>query len=188
MSLSAEIQEQLAEAPPETGEPPIEATPESVWENIRVIADAFREGKIGQKELKYLFIIIVFQISMIIVDILAPSSTEMNQFWFILFVIAKIALSLIWMLWGGWMKKQIQTVIAANRADKEQYKREFEQENLHLKEAINVQSVELQKEGLAKEKAEWKVRNLETDLAAMTAEKKKWKKMYYDSQAAHDEG
>ena len=182
MALSQQVEQELKQKKKKQPKP--EESEETqfldFWDNIRVLAQAWSDGKIGWKEMKYLYIIIAIQLSLVIVDMLSPSASEMQQHWYILFTIVKVLSNVAWILYGGWLKKQVQIIKAANEADKKHYKQEFKEEVRVVKESLNTQSIELERTKLQKEKAEWQAKNLENKLMEMIAEKKKWKAKYYE--------
>lgn len=152
-----------------------------VGETTRMFFQFLRSGsKFGSKEMIYLYTLLVFQISSFIIDFFTPQINEIPQPWLFFFIVFKIAIGIAWLIWGGWLKKQLQEAMMANDVEKEQFKRDLETETSTQKEALNIASVENQKQKLEIEIKTYKIKNLEHDLELITAEKKDWKRKYYE--------
>lgn len=151
-----------------------------ILNSFNAILNGIRDGiSVGSKEMVYLYILVVLQIGMDLLNDMVPAE-EWAPIWAGLFMIFKWAVRLGYLLWGGMMKKQVQDYITAKNMESNQLVRDYETESKVTKTALNDAAVQNQKTELKYKIKEYDASRAEREREEMYLDKKKWKQLYYD--------
>lgn len=155
--------------------------------SFSAILNGIKDGiSVGSKEMVYLYVLVVLQIGMDLLNDMAPAE-EWAPIWAGLFMIFKWAVRLGYLLWGGMMKKQVQDYITAKNMESTQLVQDFETESKVMKGALDTAAVENQKTELKYQIKDYDASRAEREREEMYLEKKKWKQMYYELKGSSSE-